>query len=135
VVTGPATSFVWRHISLILAAIFLIFVAASAYVGRLPLAVLWLYLGASTIAFFAYAIDKSAAKNDQWRTQESTLHLFALVGGWPGALAAQNVLRHKSRKQSFQLVFWVTVVLNTGVLFWLLTQPGAEVLRLLLGAG
>lgn len=97
---------------------FLTFVAAAAFGGKLPKAVLALYLVASLITFFAYAFDKSAALNNRWRTQESTLHLFALLGGWPGALAAQRLLRHKSKKTSFQTVFWGTVFLNCGVLGW-----------------
>lgn len=123
-----------RNTSLMLAASFLVFVAASAFVGKLPFAVLWLYLVGSAVAFIAYAFDKSAARNDQWRTQESTLHLFALVGGWPGALAAQRLLRHKSKKQSFQVVFWVTVVLNCSALAWLFSPSGAGALRSFLGA-
>jgi len=123
-----------RNTSLILAATFLVFVAASAFVGKLPFAVLWLYLVGSAVAFLAYAFDKSAARKDQWRTQESTLHLFALVGGWPGALAAQKLLRHKSKKQSFQIMFWATVVLNCSALAWLFSSSGAGALRSFLGA-
>ena len=123
-----------RNVSLILAAIFLAFVAASGLVGKLPFAVFWLYIVASFLAFVAYAFDKSAARNEQWRTKESTLHLFALAGGWPGALAAQRLLRHKSRKQSFQLVFWFTVVLNCSGLAWLFSSSGARAVRSLLGA-
>lgn len=123
-----------RSISLILSAFFLIFVAASAFVGKLPFAVLWLYLVGSSVAFLAYAFDKSAARNDQWRTQESTLHLFALAGGWPGALAAQRFLRHKSKKQSFQIVFWATVALNCSALAWLFSPSSSGMLRSFLGA-
>jgi len=104
--------------SLILTAAFVVFVAGSVFAGRLPIAVAGLYLGASLVAFIAYALDKSAARNDRWRTQESTLHLFALAGGWPGALAAQRLLRHKSRKPSFQFAFRVTVILNCCALAW-----------------
>ncbi|MBU1691706.1 MAG: cold shock and DUF1294 domain-containing protein [Gammaproteobacteria bacterium] len=123
-----------RNTTLILAATFLVFVAASAFIGRLPFAVFWLYLVASAIAFLAYAFDKSAARNDQWRTPESTLHLFALVGGWPGALAAQRLLRHKSKKQPFQMMFWTTVVLNCSTLAWLYSSSGSVALRSILGA-
>lgn len=114
---------------LILAAAFLAFVGGAVLAGKLPPALLWLYCGASLIAFIAYALDKSAAQNDRWRTQESTLHLFALLGGWPGALAAQRLLRHKSKKFSFQLMFWTTVFLNCGALGWLFSASGAAVLR------
>lgn len=118
---------------LILTAAFLVFVAGSAFAGKLPMAVFWVYLAASLVAFTAYALDKSAARNDRWRTKESTLHLFALAGGWPGALAAQRLLRHKSSKQSFQLVFWCTVILNCCVLAWFFSSSGAEALRSMLG--
>ena len=89
----------------IFAVCFMLFVLAAVALGRLPSAVLGVYLATSVLAFVAYALDKSAAKRDQRRTQESTLHLFALLGGWPGALAAQRLLRHKSVKVSFQATF------------------------------
>jgi uncharacterized membrane protein YsdA (DUF1294 family)/cold shock CspA family protein len=72
------------------------------------------YLGFSLLAYLAYAIDKSAAVSGRWRTAEKTLHLFSLAGGWPGALVAQQLLRHKTSKQSFVYVFWLTVLFNVG---------------------
>ena len=86
---------------------------------------MWLpaaYLGASAVTFLFYWFDKSAAQHDQQRTPEKTLQLLALFGGWPGALFAQSVLRHKNRKAAFQQVFWVVVVINLGALAWLLHQ-------------
>ena len=74
--------------------------------------VLHVYAGASVVAFFAYVFDKSAARQNRWRTQESTLHGLALLGGWPGALLAQQILRHKTSKTSFIAVFWLTVLAN-----------------------
>jgi uncharacterized membrane protein YsdA (DUF1294 family) len=71
-----------------------------------------LYLSASAIAFLAYAVDKKAARARRARISENTLHLLALFGGWPGALLAQKVLRHKSSKKSFRRVFLGTVILN-----------------------
>lgn len=114
---------------------FLGVIAAAVVIGRLPVAVLAVYLGASIVAFCAYAVDKSAAQHGQWRTQESTLHLFALLGGWPGALAAQGLLRHKSAKTSFQVVFWITVGLNCGALGWLFSAAGRRVLDSLVAGG
>ena len=128
-----ATTFGRSNVSLILAIAFLVFVSGSVFAGKLPFAVLGFYFVASTIAFVAYALDQSAARNDQWRTSESTLHLFSLIGGWPGALAAQNLLRHKTKKQFFQIVFWVTVVLNCGALGWLFSSRGAEALHSIVG--
>ncbi|HEX5362898.1 MAG TPA: DUF1294 domain-containing protein [Gallionella sp.] len=100
----------------------------------LPSAVLWFYLITSSIAFLAYALDKSAARNRQWRIRESTLHLLGLIGGWPGAFAAQRLLRHKSGKPSFQILFWITVALNCGALGWIGLSPDAGTLRALLDA-
>ena len=71
-----------------------------------------LYGGASVVCFIFYAIDKAAARADRWRTPESTLLLLGLCCGWPGAILAQQWLRHKTSKTSFQLAFWATVAVN-----------------------
>ncbi len=70
------------------------------------------YLLASLLAFMAYALDKSAALQGRRRTPESVLHIFGLACGWPGALMAQQLLRHKSSKPSFRSTYWGTVALN-----------------------
>ena len=119
---------------LVLPFLFLASLAAAALAGKLPVMLPVLYGGLSVIAFLAYAFDKSAARNGRWRTKESTLHLLSLAGGWPGALVAQQRLRHKSSKPSFLAVFWVTVVLNCGILAWLLTPAGNQTLRQLLAS-
>ena len=115
--------------------LFVAFFAAALITGRLPLTVLGVYVAASVVAFVAYAFDKSAAEKEQWRTKESTLHLFGLMGGWPGALLAQKVFRHKSRKREFQTVFWVTVVLNCAALALYSTPTGSRALMSIIGAG
>ena len=114
------------------AALFLVIVGVSVLVAKIPPLILALYLIASLLTFIMYAIDKTAARKGAWRTQESTLHALSLVGGWPGALIAQNKLRHKSKKQSFRSVFWVTVLLNCGTFVWLFTPTGAATLRSLM---
>lgn len=119
--------------SVAFAVFFLALVTGAVVAGKLPLAVLTLYLAASAVAFVAYARDKSAAKNDGWRTPESTLHIFGLVGGWPGGLVAQRVFRHKSKKQSFQVAFWITVALNCSALGWFFSSSGARTLKSVLG--
>ena len=119
-------------IPIIGATIFLVFVGVSVLTSKIPSLVLALYMVASVLTFIIYAVDKSAAEKGAWRTQESTLHLLALAGGWPGALIAQEKLRHKSRKKSFRSVFWVTVLLNCGVFVWLITPTGASTLKSLI---
>lgn len=110
---------------------FLAAITGSFFAGKIPLLIIGLYFIISLLTFLVYAKDKSAAKKGAWRTPESTLHLFSLFGGWPGALVAQQKLRHKSKKQSFRLVFWLTVLLNCAGLFWLFTPTGAAKLSLL----
>ncbi|MBC7724846.1 MAG: cold shock and DUF1294 domain-containing protein [Burkholderiaceae bacterium] len=67
-------------------------------------------------AFVVYAVDKSAATGGRWRTREVTLLAVGLLGGWPGAVLAQQILRHKTRKLSFQVAFWISVILNVAAL-------------------
>ena len=112
--------------------LFLIFLVAASLTGRFPAAITGLYFCASLITFLIYALDKSAARSGQWRTQESTLHFLALIGGWPGGLLAQKILRHKSKKREFQIVFWTTVVMNCIVLAWMFGENGKALLRKLL---
>lgn len=85
------------------------------------LALLGVYALLSIITFAVYGQDKSAAERGRWRTPESTLHLLSLAGGWPGALVGQRVFRHKTRKQPFRTVFWLTVVANVAAVAWLLS--------------
>ena len=98
--------------------------------AKIPFLILPLYLLASMLTFVVYAKDKSAAKRGAWRTPESTLHFLALACGWPGALVAQEKLRHKSKKQEFRLVFWLTVIINIGLFIWLHTPVGAATLSI-----
>ncbi len=78
---------------------------------------LWAYGIASLLAFFLYWSDKRKARDETWRTPEKVLHAIELLGGWPGALIAQQVFRHKTRKVSFQVVFWLIVLLHQ--VFWI----------------
>jgi len=115
--------------SIIIVFVFAVFLALSVLAAKLPVLFLAFYFVASVFTFIMYAVDKSAAQNGDWRTPESTLHFLSLVGGWPGALIAQQKLRHKSKKQSFRAVFWVTVLVNFCVFIWLLTPNGNAILQ------
>ncbi|AXP03206.1 DUF1294 domain-containing protein [Pseudomonas fluorescens] len=84
-------------------------------------AVSWVPMAAygvvSVVAFLLYWSDKRKARTDAWRTPENVLHAVELAGGWPGALLAQQLFRHKTRKVSFQMVFWFIVLLHQ--VFWI----------------
>ncbi|PKQ16419.1 MAG: DUF1294 domain-containing protein [Actinobacteria bacterium HGW-Actinobacteria-7] len=100
-------------------AAFLVLFATLSALGLVPVGLLGVYALASVVAFFMYGADKLAAEKGRWRTSEASLHLVALLGGWPGALLAQRFFRHKTIKPSFQAVFWATVVANCLLLLWI----------------
>ena len=62
--------------------------------------------------FGYYAYDKSQARKlpQGNRIPEAVLHGLAILGGTPGAYLGMVVLRHKTIKPAFRLVFWMTVV-------------------------
>ncbi len=119
----------WGTATLFVIPLFLVGLVVAYFVGNPPRWVLGLYAVASVVTFFAYAFDKSAARQGFSRTAESTLHLLALVGGWPGALVAQQLLRHKSVKAEFRSAFWGTVVLNVAAFVVLSTPIGRNLLH------
>lgn len=115
--SGKDTGASWLPALLGLAA--LVGIVVSAFGGYLPRQVGIVCVVASIVAFVAYAVDKARASRNAWRIRETSLHLISLCGGWPGALAAQHLLRHKNRKPGFQVTFWATVALNIGaVVLW-----------------
>lgn len=85
--------------------------------SRTLLAVLFM----SLVTFYVYRVDVDRARRAAWRIPEWRLHLLELLGGWPGALVAQWYYRHKRRKRSYQVVFWLIVVLTSTTL-WVATR-------------
>lgn len=98
--------------ALVLAALFVGLLVALVTLDRAPMMLLIPYALFSLLAVAMYGADKSAARRGTWRVSEANLHLVGVVGGWPGALVARHAFRHKTRKQPFRSVFWVTVVIN-----------------------
>lgn len=68
------------------------------------------FLGVNVLTFFTYVNDKRNALRKGYRTSETKLHTCALIGGWPAAVLAVAVVRHKVLKVSFQLTLWSIVV-------------------------
>lgn len=106
--------------------LFLALVAGWVWLARCPYWVLIGYVCLSIITFAVYAHDKRAAQKEAWRTKEASLHLLALVGGWPGALWAQKILRHKSQKQPFKAILWLTIFINISVFILVFTSLGQQ---------
>ena len=102
----------WGTASLFAIPAFALLYLAVTLFWRVPHWVAGLYLAASVVCFMTYAADKSAAVAGRSRVSENTLIFLGLAGGWPGAIVAQQVLRHKSNKAEFRAAFWGSVVLN-----------------------
>ena len=117
--------------SIYLSVLFLTVITSVYFIGQFPQKLLFGYYCMSVITFFVYAFDKSKAQRGAWRTSESTLHLLSLIGGWPGAAIAQQILRHKSQKRAFRNVFWFTVIVNCSALLWLLSSEGKYVIEIM----
>lgn len=88
----------------------------AVWLGQLEWIVLPLAVVLNVVTFYIYWQDKHAARRGAWRVSEKTLHWLGLLGGWPGAWFAHQTLRHKSSKQAFRSVYWVTVILNISAL-------------------
>lgn len=112
---------------------FFALLAGLFYQHYLPFSIVASYGSISLVLFVMYGMDKAAAQRGGQRTAENTLHLFELCCGWPGALMAQQVFRHKTRKGSYQFVFWLAVLANLGALGWLMVAPEAISFRQQLG--
>jgi uncharacterized membrane protein YsdA (DUF1294 family) len=99
--------------------LFVLLYAWAALALGLPSAVGLAYALASLACFALYARDKAAARRGDRRTPERHLLLMGLAGGWPGALLAQQWLRHKTVKRPFRQLFWLTVAVNLAGFCWL----------------
>lgn len=112
--------------ALAITSVFAVLLAGVAMVNRVPVLLVAAYGGMSVVAIVMYRLDKTAAVQGTWRISEATLHLVALLGGWPGAMLARPVLRHKTTKQPFRTIFWFTVVANCVALVWFVVSVPVE---------
>jgi uncharacterized membrane protein YsdA (DUF1294 family) len=109
------------QLALIIVAAFAVALALYARDDRWLPYLAGIYGVLSLLVLGLYGWDKRAAMRAGPRISEQSLHLLALAGGWPGAMLARPLFRHKTRKQPFTGLFWCTVLLNIamlGVLVW-----------------
>jgi len=116
-----------RHVlpALCLSVGFFGLLVALVLLGRISVFVAGGYGLISLAAFVMVYLDKSAASRAARRIPEKNLHLVELAGGWPGALVAQRLFRHKTSKRAYQIVFWCAVAMNCAALAWLLYGESA----------
>jgi uncharacterized membrane protein YsdA (DUF1294 family) len=69
-----------------------------------------LFILFNLITFAIFGFDKFLARANRRRISEKTLLTLALVGGSVGAVFAQKIFRHKTRK--FRYIFWVILVIQ-----------------------
>lgn len=82
----------------------------------------------NALTFFLYWHDKRSAQvRGAARIPEATLLGAGFLGGTPAALVAQRLLRHKTRKTSFQLKFWAITFVQLALLAFQ-PQPVATIL-------
>ena len=67
--------------------------------------------------FLLYGYDKFIASSDRLRVPEWNLHGVAILGGSVAGLVSQQLFKHKRVKKSFQLVYWVIVIIQIGVIY------------------
>ncbi|CAK1851382.1 DUF1294 domain-containing protein [Vibrio crassostreae] len=113
--------------SIQIAITYLVMIAVSALFVESSKTLLVWYWAIGVVTFFVYAKDKRAAINGNWRVPEKTLHILSVAGGWLGALIAQEKLRHKTQKQPFRAIYWLTVVINVAAFVWTLTPSGQAI--------
>ena len=74
-----------------------------------------IFLLLNIMTFCLYWWDKQAARGNQWRISEARLLQFALFGGSLGAVAAQRLLRHKTRKEPFRTQLMAILILHAAL--------------------
>lgn len=84
----------------------LIFAAVGSIFTSHPVAMWFLLANVLTLAIYG------AARKTWRRVPESTLLVFGVVGGWPGAIVGQQLFRHKTQKQPFKTYFIVSVIVS-----------------------
>lgn len=70
------------------------------------------YLTLSILTMFLYGLDKANAAMRKWRVPEVYFYILELMGGWPGALIAQNDLRHKTRQTVYLMILRGIIALH-----------------------
>jgi uncharacterized membrane protein YsdA (DUF1294 family) len=85
--------------------------------------ILYIYLAIiNVVAFTAYGLDKWKAKKSKWRTPESTLILFAAIGGALGAYAGMKCFRHKTQHKKFTILVPLFLIAWIAGLGWGMTR-------------
>jgi uncharacterized membrane protein YsdA (DUF1294 family) len=80
------------------------------------------YGGLSLLTWLLYGWDKWMAKTGRPRVSERALHTWTILGGFVGAIAGQWLFRHKTRKLSFVVSAWGSLVVHVAAWAWILSS-------------
>lgn len=93
---------------------------------------MWIALGIllaiNITAFVLFGMDKERALRERRRLPEAYLLWLALLGGAAGAIAGQQIFRHKTRKQPFRTLLIGAAVVNLVVAALVLSPEVREYL-------
>ena len=99
---------------------FIFMLLVFAYLSQKMHLLLAYILSINLVTFLLYGYDKFISSGKRLRVPELNLQALALLGGSPSALFAQKFFRHKTIKGSFQIVYWLIVILQIGLLIFFL---------------
>ena len=74
----------------------------------------------NAVAFLLMLIDKIKARKNLWRIKESTLMLWAAIGGSIGALAGMYTFRHKTLHRKFTIGIPAILALQIAAVVYIL---------------
>lgn len=102
--------------------IFFALASAVFSIGYLLWNSLWLILFfiiiVNVITIMVYSHDKKVSMiRGHGRVPEGFLILCSFLGGWIGAILAQQLFRHKTRKIKFQFLFIISIMINMFVVY------------------
>ena len=86
----------------------------------ISLPLLYYLIAINAITFITYGIDKWKARKNKWRIPESTLLLLAVFGGSIGAFLGMRVWHHKTMHKKFKYGIPSILVLQIGLLLYLI---------------
>ena len=85
--------------------------------------ILVVYLSSiNIIALALMFIDKQKAKSNSNRISENTLFFTAFIGGILGTMLGMVLFNHKTAKWSFKLVIGIIVLIQSGIIYYLLNR-------------
>lgn len=94
-----------------------LFLTLTLYIYKPMNILIYWFCIINLVTLFVYALDKRFANQEKWRIPERDLLSLSLIGGSLGALFAINKLRHKSKKQSYQvklgMILLIQIILIT----------------------